>query len=407
MSNERIEAAREAKRNGPIFLEYGFRPFFLGAGIQAVLAMSTWIIWIYLLGENAEPESLTIAVPVHVWHAHEMIFGYGLAVLAGFLLTALPSWTGKSPVRGAMLGILFALWLAARLASWFSALLPPLAAALPELAFIAMLTILVAHALLSGWSKRNFLFFPVLVAIFAADLMYHLGLPYPAHALGLDILLILIAVIGGRVVPAFTTNTLRREGVEPLPRASDKRDLAAVLALVAMTVADMIAPGSMVTGVIAIIAGLLIAIRMIGWRIAHVMRSPILWILHLGYAWLAFGLAFKGIALTTGFATEVTAIHALTIGAIGSMTLGMMTRASLGHTGRDLKVSRAIAMAYLLVSLAAILRVAGPTVLPVQMYDGAILISGAIWIAAFLIFAVIYWPILTRPRISLTKETQG
>ncbi len=401
MSNERIEAARAAKRSGPVFLEYGFRPFFLGAGIQAVLAMGAWMIWIYLLEVDAVPENLTIAIPVHIWHAHEMIFGYGLAVVAGFLLTAVPSWTGRQPVRGRMLGMLFALWLAARLASWFSALLPPLAVALPELAFIAMLSALVGHALLSGWSKRNILFLPVLAAMFGASLMHYLDLPYPAHMLGLDMLLILVTVVGGRVVPAFTTNALRREGVEPLPRTSDKRDLAAILAIVAMAIADMALPGSTATGVIAVLAGLSIGIRMIGWRTVKVLRSPILWVLHLGYGWLAFGLIFKGIALTTDIASEATAIHALTVGAIGSLTLGVMSRAALGHTGRELKVSTAIVIAYLLVSLATVIRIAGPA----QLYEESMLISGAAWIAAFLIFAVTYWPILTRPRISLSGSS--
>ncbi|MDH5409906.1 MAG: NnrS family protein [Alphaproteobacteria bacterium] len=402
MTTETIEAAREAKRTGPVFLEYGFRPFFLGAGIQAVLAMAGWLIWIYLINTGAEPETLTIAVPVHIWHAHEMIFGYGMAVVAGFLLTAVPSWTGKKPVRGPLLGILFVLWLAARLTGWFSTFLPPLAVALPELAFIAMLSALVVHALLSGWSKRNFLFLPVLAAMFAAALMYHLDFPYPAHMLGLDILLILVTIIGGRVIPAFTTNTLRREGVEPLPRGSDKRDLAPVLALIGMTVADLALPGSMTAGVIAIAAGLFVAIRMIGWRTFKVLHSPIMWILHLGYAWLALGLIFKGIALTADIVSEITAIHALTTGAIGSLTIGVMSRAALGHTGRDLKVSAAITVSYMLISIATIIRISEST-LPGEWYYGSVLISGVVWIAAFLIFTVIYWPILTRPRIKLAE----
>ena len=403
MNDERIEAARAAKRNGPVFLEYGFRPFFLGAGLQAALAMGGWIMWIFLLRAKAAPESLTIAVPVHLWHAHEMIFGYGLAVAAGFFLTAVPSWTGKQPVRGTMLGILFALWLAARLASWFSALLPPIAVALPELAFIGMLSALVGHALLSGWSKRNFLFLPVLAAMFVAAVLYHLKFPYPAHILGLDTLLVLLTVIGGRVVPAFTTNALRRDGVEPLPSTSSKRGVAAVLSVVALAVADLALPGSTTTGVISIIAGLLIANRMIGWRTPKVLNSPILWILHLGYGWLAVGLILKGVALVTGVITEITAIHALTIGAIGSMTMGVMSRAALGHTGRELKVTTAIATAYLLISLAAIIRIASG-VLPARLHDEAVLASGAVWITAFLIFAATYWPILTRPRVSLERN---
>ena len=400
MNDQRVAVARAAKRSGPVFLEYGFRPFFLGAGIQAVLAMGGWILWIYLLEIDATPDDLTIAVPVHIWHAHEMIFGYGLAVVAGFFLTAVPGWTGKQPVRGTMLGVLFAFWLVARLASWFSASLPPIAVALPELAFVTMLLILVGYALLSGWSKRNFLFLPVLASMFAAAVLYHIGLPYTAHILGIDTLLVLLTVIGGRVVPAFTTNALRRDGVEPLPRAADKRDFAAILSVVVLAVADLVLPDSIFTGSVAIIAGLLVAFRMIGWRTPKALGSPILWILHLGYGWLAAGLILKGSAVVTGLIPEITAIHALTIGAIGSMTLGFMSRAALGHTGRELKVTTAITIAYLLVSLAAIIRLAGDF-LPAELRDDAILFSGAVWIAAFLIFVVTYWPILTRPRVSL------
>jgi uncharacterized protein involved in response to NO len=403
MSERKVEEARAAKRTGPVFLEYGFRPFFLGAGIQASLAMAAWVYWIYLLGRGNVPDTMTIAVPVHVWHAHEMIFGYALAVVAGFFLTAVPSWTGRQPVRGTPLAFLFALWLAARLASSTSALLPPIVVAIPELAFIGMLSILVAHALLSGWSRRNFLFLPVLAALFGADLLYHFGLPYAAHMLALDTLLILIAVIGGRIVPAFTTNALRREGVAPLPRASDKRDVAAVIAVVAMAFADLAVPGSTTAGIIAVFAGLLIAVRMIGWRTENTLASPILWILHLGYAWLAFGLMLKGIALVTGFAGEITAIHALTVGAIGSMTLGVMSRAALGHTGRELKVSAATTVAYILVSMAAAIRVVGP-ILSDHFYDESILLSGVIWSTAFLIFTATYWPVLTRPRVGLTQS---
>jgi len=403
MSSDKIETARADKRNGPVFLEYGFRPFFLGAGIQAVLAMAVWILWISLLTANSVPDSFPFAVPVHIWHAHEMIFGYGLAVVAGFFLTAVPSWTGKRPVRGTMLGLLFALWLSARLASWLSASLPPIAVALPELAFIAMLSTLVGHALLAGWSKRNFLFFPVLAAMFAASVLYHLKYPYLALTLALDTLLVLITVIGGRVVPAFTTNALRRDGIEPLPRKSGKRDVIATVVVVGMLISDLAVPGSAITGTVAIVAGLLVGCRMIGWRTSKVLNSPIVWILHLGYGWLAFGFVLKGVALITGVVPETTAIHALTIGAVGSMTLGVMSRAALGHTGRELKVTTPMALAYLLISLATVIRISS-TALPDGLHDDAILVSGAVWIAAFLIFVATYWPILTRPRVLLEDD---
>jgi uncharacterized protein involved in response to NO len=239
--------------------------------------------------------------------------------------------------------------------------------------------------------------------MFVAAALYHLKFPYPAHMLGLDTLLVLLTVIGGRIVPAFTTNALRRDGIEPLPLASSKRGVAAISSVVALAIADLALPGSTTTGAISIIAGLLVANRMIGWRTPKVLNSPILWILHLGYGWLAVGFILKGFALVTGMVAEITAIHALTIGAIGSMTMGVMSRAALGHTGRELKVTTAMATAYLLISLAAIIRMAIGA-LPARLHDEAVLASGAVWITAFLIFAATYWPVLTRPRVSLERK---
>jgi len=397
---------RERRYTGPVFFEYGFRPFFLGAGLQAVLAMLAWMAWITLQQQDADWVRLSIAVPVHQWHAHEMIFGYGLAVVAGFFLTAVPGWTGRQPVRGSLLAVLFGLWLLARIASWTSAWLPPAAVALPELAFIGMLSYLVARALLAGWSKRNLVFLPVLTVLFVSAALHHLeamaitgwtsGI---GHLLAIDALLLLVTVVGGRIVPAFTTNVLRRKGVEPLPRAADRRDTVAILTVAALLVADLVAPGSAATGWVALAAGLAGAVRMVGWRAGHVLTSPILWILHLGYAWLVFGLLFKGVALVTGDVPEILALHALTVGALGCMTLGVMTRAGLGHTGRPLRVSRAIAVSYLLVSLSAVMRIAWPLA-DLPFYDAAMLASGLLWSAAFLMFTIVYWPVLTTPRVA-------
>lgn len=404
---DRGNAAESTGRRSarPAFLEYGFRPFFLGAGLQAGLAMLAWMAWIGL-----DADAVTVRGPVTLWHAHEMIFGYALAVVAGFFLTAVPSWTGRRPVAGAPLAALFALWLAARLAMWLSAFLPPLAPALTELAFIGMLALLVGQALLSGWSKRNFVFLPVLAAFFIAAALYHLELAGLAmetartgHLLGLDALLLLIAVVGGRIVPAFTTNALRRTGDHALPRPSDHRDVLAILSVALVVLCDLVLPGSALTGWVSLAAGALAAVRMIGWRTARVLDSPILWILHLGHAWLAAGFLLKGLALVTGAFPEVAALHALTVGAIGSMTLGVMSRAALGHTGRSLKVAAPITASYVLVSAAAVIRVVGPLAFP-GFYTGTMLLSGALWCVAFLVFAAVYWPVLTRPRISARPQ---
>lgn len=400
----------ETQPSQPVLLEYGFRPFFLGAGVQAVAAMAAWLAWIGWNAISVAPVTITIIAPVHAWHAHEMIFGYGLAVVAGFLLTAVPNWTGRRPVSGMPLAVLFGLWIAARLASWSSAYLPPILAAIPELSFIVFLTALVGQALLSGWSKRNLVFLPVLAAFFAAAALYHLELAGVADigfevglVLGFDALLVLITVIGGRIVPAFTTNALRRGGGQKLPRPSGRRDVVAILAVVVLAISDLAAPGSTLSGWAAIAAGAAGALRMVGWRTGRVLDSPILWILHLGYAWLVAGFVLKGLALLTGSFSEVAAFHALGIGAVGSMTLGVMTRAALGHTGRVLQASRPVTIAYILVSAAAVIRIIGPVLAP-SKFAPAMLASGALWTAAFLIFVTVYWPILTRPRISARSQ---
>lgn len=399
---------QERHYTGPVFFELGFRPFFLAAGLQAVLAMLAWSASILLQSQATVWPEVPIAIPVHQWHAHEMIFGYGLAVVAGFFLTAVPSWTGRPPVRGALLALLFGLWLLARIGSWVSAWLPPVAVALPELGFIGLLSYLVARALLSARSKRNFLFLPVLALLIAAVGLHHLEAMGVArrtaaagHLLAIDALLVLLTVVGGRIVPAFTANVLRREGIEPLPRPYGRRDTVAILAVAALLLADLVVPGTPVAGWVAVLAGLAGAARMAGWRTRHVLSAPILWVLHLGYAWLVIGLLFKGFALVTAAVPETLALHALTIGAIGCMTLGVMTRAGLGHTGRPLHVSSMIAVAYLLVSLAAVIRIAWPFA-DLGLPDTGLLASGLLWTTAFVIFTAVYWPVLTRPGLSTT-----
>lgn len=399
------EAASRTPYRGPIFFEYGFRPFFLGAGVHAVIATLIWIAWVERHTFPVPIPFLTFAGPVPLWHAHEMVYGFGLAVVAGFFLTAVPNWTGRRPVSGTPLAVLFGLWVATRLASLFSVAVPPLHAAVAEIAFIGMLSALVAQALLSGWSKRNFVFLPVLAALLAGASLYHMeatGLTESTarvgHLLGLDALLVLITVVGGRIIPAFTTNALRRDGAEQLPRTHDRRDVAAIAAMVLLAVADLLAPGAPVTGWIAIAAGLAGALRMGGWRTSDVVGAPILWILHIGYGWLVAGLLLKGIALVEGTIPEVAGLHALGIGAVGSMTIGVMSRAALGHTGRMLEVAPAVTIAYGLITLAALTRVAA-AVLP-DIYDLGILTSGICWLGAFLLFVIVYWPILTRPRIT-------
>jgi uncharacterized protein involved in response to NO len=217
--------------------------------------------------------------------------------------------------------------------------------------------------------------------------------------LAIDTALLLITIIGGRVVPAFTTNALRQRGATALPISRKPIELAAIATVALLLLADLVAPGSQLVGLAALVAAIAGALRLAGWRSLQTLGQPIVWILHLGYAWLVLGFALKAIAVLSGALPETTALHALTVGAIGSMTLGVMTRAGLGHTGRSLIAPSAIVWAYLLVSLAAMLRVIGPLAFP-GYYNEAMLLAGCVWIVAFLLFSITYWPILTRPRLT-------
>ncbi|MEK7246147.1 MAG: NnrS family protein [Pseudomonadota bacterium] len=387
-----------------VFLSYGFRPFFLFAGAYGAIAVAVWLAVLHRLYTGAAPVFPHGTLPPHLWHGHEMLFGYAGAAVAGFFLTAAPSWTGREPVRGLPLGALALVWLAGRIAMWSAAVLPlPLVVAL-DLAFVPFLAVLVVRALSGGWSRRNAIFLPVFAALFAGNVLFHLdaagiapGLGARGLVLALDAVLFLIAVLGGRVVPAFTTNALRRAGEERLPVSRPPVEAAALLSVALLAVADLLAPDGPAAGAIAAAAALIHAVRLSGWRGHRTLGEPILWIIHLGYAWLVAGFALKALALLGGFLPAMAAQHAFAIGAIGSMTLGVMSRAALGHTGRELSAAPPIVAAYLLVSAAALARVAGPVLLPA--YEPQALAAAAIlWIAAFGLFTVFYFPILTRPR---------
>jgi uncharacterized protein involved in response to NO len=384
------------------FLSYGFRPFFLFAGIYAVIGMAAWLAWISL---NAQAPSMSTDFPPSRRHAHEMLFGYTTAALAGFLLTAAPGWTRRPPIAGGPLALLAAVWVSGRAAIWLSAYLTPALVAVIDLSFLALLFGMVFTTLTAG-SKRHLVFLGVLALLFAANAMVHLerlGLTgdtaKAGHLLALDTYIVLIAVIGGRVVPAFTRNALRRDGDDdPLP-PRPWLDRLAILSVLAMLAAGQVAADDALPGWLAVIAALINGFRLIGWQGWRILDQPITWILHLGYAWMVAGLAFKGVELISGIIAETTTLHVLTIGAVGSMTLGIMTRAGLGHTGRVLRVSPAITLAYLAVSAAVVIRVGGPLLLP-EYYNAVMLGAGLSWCVAFALFTRVYWPILTGPCVN-------
>ena len=344
--------------------------------------------------------ALPTPLPASLWHGHEMLFGYGTAVLAGFLLTATPGWSGRPPVKGAALAALAVIWLAGRLMSFAGGSVPGIAAAI-DLAFLPALAVAIAPALQAA-PRRNLLFLPVLGLLVLANLAVQLdaldvlpGAGPMALRAALDLFALLIALVGGRIVPAFTASALAAQGEAAGVRPFSTRDQLAIGALVTLLLADLVGV-TPVAGVIALAAAALNGWRLHGWAGSRSLRQPILWVLHLGYAWLAIGLAWKGLVDLTGFVPPADALHGLAIGAVGTMTLAVMSRATLGHTGRPLHAPRLIVASYLLVSAAAIARLAAA--LAPALALPLLVLSGACWSLAFLAFATRLGPALLRPR---------
>lgn len=383
------------RADGFALFEYGFRPFFLLVGLHA-LAVPVWVA--VVLGWLSLPVNMEVS-----WHAHQMVYGFAAAGLAGFLLTAVPSWTGTQVRCGAPLIVLAALWLAGRLATTLPGLFSPPLAALLDLAFIPALASLVAGPLLAAGKARNLLLLVPLTLFWIGDLLMQaefLGISEDTAAtgarLGIDVMLLMITVIGGRIVPTFTANALRASGIMAEPRHSALLDRGSIAAMTLLLISEATTGMSSVTGVIALAAAILNGARLAGWHGERTLNSPILWVLRLGYAWLVFGLFLKAIAALTDLIPEAAALHALTAGAMGTMLLAVMSRAGLGHTGRVVKAHPPTGGSYVLISLAALLRIAA-TLVP-QLYSQLLIGSGIAWTAAFLLFLAIYGPILTVAR---------
>jgi len=376
----------------------GFRVFFLAAGLYAVFALIVWEGWIGIHAAGGMVTGLPFAPAPHLWHAHEMIFGFGLAAVGGFLLTAVPNWTGAAPARHGFVTLAAGLWLLGRVAMWYSAHLPPALVAVADLAFLPALAARVLGQLGLRPKPQNLMFPGLLALIWAGNLMTHLewsGLAgdtlWAGLRLGLLGLCAMIAILGGRVTPAFTRNAMTRAGhTGRLPVSRPPLDVAGIASAIALPLAYLLALPDPTTGGLAVLAGLAALARLSGWRGGRTLGQPILWSLHLGYLMLGFGYLALGLA-QFGIGSEVAAIHLLGIGAAGGMSLAVMSRASLGHTGRALVAPGPVAAAYALVPLAAVVRAAG-SVWP-DLYYPAVLGAGALWIFAFTLYLATLWPV--------------
>lgn len=381
----------------PALFSYGFRPFFLLAGLSAAGLVPLWVC----VATGAF--GLGGALPPSGWHAHEMLFGFATAAIAGFLMTAIPSWTGTVAVKGRPLMVLAALFIAGRFAS-LPAVAESGAAALVDLAFLPAVGALVAMPLIRAGKARNTAFLALLALLTAANALIRLewmGVTQATSAMGvslaLGIVLQMVTVIGGRIVPSFTQNALRQIeptlAITPLPLL-EKATLLLTLLLIP---ADLLIPGSLATGALALAAAVAHGVRLSRWKSLMTLHSPVLWILHAGYAWIVVSLALKGLEFFAGLSLAGAWLHALTAGAFTTMILAVMTRAALGHTGRAIVVSRTTVAAYVLVLLAGAARTLLP-MLPDGVWTPVLHGAGALWTLGFLLFLWVYAPILTGPR---------
>ena len=384
---------------GPAVLSFGFRPFFLLGALWAALAMALWVAM--LTGKLALPTTFD---PV-TWHAHEFLFGYLGAIIAGFLLTAVPNWTGRLPVTGWPLAGLTAAWLAGRLAVTFSQGLPRLAVAVIDLALVAALAVLLGREIVVGRNWRNLPVVGLLVLFGCANALFHWEAARGGYAaqgmglrLGLGAVLMMIAVIGGRIVPSFTRNWLTKQGAGRLPVPPMQRfDLAALGLLLAALLAWVAAPLAPLTGMALGLAGLVHLARLARWAGDRTLGEPLVLVLHLGYVFVPLGaLAGAVEILGPGWLGAGSAQHLWMAGALGLMTLAVMTRATLGHTGRALTAGRGTVAIYAAVICAALARI-GAGAWP-EAASPLHSLSGASWIAAFAGFAALYGPMLLRPR---------
>ena len=388
MSSKAAGIPRYRPFDGPALLRQGFRPFFLGAGLWALAAMPLWILQVQ--GYVSIPTAFD---PVD-WPVHEMLFGFIVAAIAGFLLTAIPNWTGRMPLQGLPLTVLVGVWVIGRLAVGASAWVGAGIAAVLDLSFLMLLLGVVLREILAGRNWRNLAMPLVLGGLLVANALTHtdaVGLAATSplgQRLGIGTVILLIGLVGGRIIPSFTLNWLKKRGELNLPARFGALDRGA-LGLTATALGIWVAvPESPISGAALIAAGGASLVRLVRWRGDLTLAEPLVWSLHLGFAWVGVGLLLVGLSTILPDVPLAAGLHALTVGAVGGMTLAVMTRAILGHTGRLLRADRWTSAIYLLIAAAGVLRVAAPFLTDVYLL--LLWASGLAWSAAFGLFVVHY-----------------
>jgi uncharacterized protein involved in response to NO len=390
---------RQRAWQGPALFSYGFRPFFLGAGIWAAVAMGLWIATV-----SGAAELPSAFDPVS-WHAHEFLFGYLSAVVAGFLLTAVPNWTGRLPIVGWPLVGLFALWVLGRVVVLISARLPPLTVALADLALPLVLGTVIAREIVAGRNWKNLVVLGMLAVFTLGNAVFHWqaadgGVAAQGHGLriGLAAALMMIALIGGRIVPSFTRNWLAKRGDGRLPVLPMQRfDKASLMALLVALAAWVVAPKALVTAILLALAGVAHLLRLARWAGDRTVAEPLVWVLHAGYVFVPLGaLAIAAGTPLPGRIDGTAGQHLWMAGAVGMMTLAVMTRATLGHTGQVLTAGLGTTALYLALTLAILARLAaGVWPGQAQLLHH---VSGGAWLAAFGGFTLIFGALLMRPK---------
>ncbi|PRD41852.1 short-chain dehydrogenase [Phyllobacterium phragmitis] len=381
--------------NYPAILSYGFRPFFLLGSLYAGLSILFWLPLFY-----GHLETASLFAPVD-WHIHEMLFGYLAAIVTGFLLTAIPNWTGRLPVQGWPLLLLVILWLIGRFAVFYSGQIGWLAAAVADCAFLLAVAVAAAVEIVAGNNWRNAKVLAPVVVLFVANALFHIeahldGLTDASRRLGIGAALVLIMLIGGRIIPSFTRNWLARENPGRLPTPFGRFDAMVIIISSAALAAWTFAPDGLLVGLALLAAGGLNFFRLARWGGDRTLRDPLVFILHMAYIFVPVGFVLAGLAiLFPQTVPPIAALHAFGVGAIGSMTLAVMARATLGHTGRDLHAGAGTCMIFAAVTVSAVLRIA------VSFTSSTVVLhaSAALWAVAFLGYVLLYGRALMTAKL--------
>ena len=385
----------------PAILSYGFRPFFLLASLQAATVILLWLPLYY--GKFEIPSAL---MPVD-WHIHELLFGYLPAALTGFLLTAIPNWTGRLPVQDSRLLVLVLLWTAGRVSVFFAAKIGWLLSAAIDCSFLLAVVVATATEIVAGRNWRNLKVLLPVAVLLAANIMFHAeahfqGITNVSRRLGLGAVVVLIMIVGGRIVPSFTRNWLVRKRPGRLPAPFGRFDATTIALSAGGLAAWTFFPYDIATGVLLIVGAIFNAARLSRWAGYRALQDPLVLILHVAFLFVPVGLLLTGLAvLAPGKVPQVAGIHAFSVGAIACMTLAVMTRASLGHTGRDLRADGGTCAVFVAIVCAGVVRIVAAMAPAVVIL---LHISAALWVAAFIGYAVLFGGMLMQPRQQMRRR---